>query len=96
MNVYHLTEFVIGELPENNNYINFAIFTCIGAFFITLLMTITCFLRFYLIFLFFRFYWNKVRITFIKRNITMNHITILFYSHFLTAKNILRKNPTSF
>ena len=58
MNVYHLTEFVIGELPENN-YINFAYFTSTGTILIIFFFIIACFLFFYFIIILNRFLKRK-------------------------------------
>ena len=43
MQVYHLTEFVIGELSDENSYVNFALITSIVSVFIIVFLGITCF-----------------------------------------------------
>ena len=60
MQVYHLTEFVIGELSDENSYVNFALITSIVSVFIIVFLGITCFL-FYLLF--------NIKIDFVARKL---------------------------
>ena len=43
MQVYHLTEFVIGELSDENSYVNFALITSIVSVAIIVFLALACF-----------------------------------------------------
>ena len=93
MQVYHLTEFVIGELQDEDTYCNFTIITSIVSVCIILFMALAC-LFFFLSFLLLnknRFCCQKIRNRCQIGNSTLDYLPLLFRLLFSKAQQIPRK-----